>query len=53
MNLAQEIINLAFGITLGAVAVAAAIAFGIGGRDAAKNLVDDFAKSRRNAEKSE
>ena len=53
MNLAQEIINLAFGITLGAIAIAAAIAFGIGGRDAAKRLVDDFAKSRRNAEKGE
>ena len=47
MNLAQEIINLAFGLTLGAVAIAAAIAFGIGGRDAAKALVDDFVKSRR------
>ena len=53
MNLAQEIINLAFGITLGAIAIAAAIAFGIGGRDAAKRLVDNFAKSRRDAEKSE
>lgn len=48
MNLAQEIINLAFGITLSAVAIASAIAFGIGGRDAAKTLVDDFVKSRRN-----
>ena len=47
MDLAQEIINLAFGLTLGAVAIAAAIAFGIGGRDAAKTLVDDFVKSRR------
>lgn len=51
MNLAQEIINLAFGITLGAVAIAAAIAFGIGGRNAAKTLVDDFVKSRRGAGK--
>jgi hypothetical protein len=51
MNLAQEIITLAFGLTLGAVAVAAAIAFGIGGRSAAKTLVDDFVKSRRNADK--
>jgi hypothetical protein len=42
MGLAQEIVNLAFGITLGAVAVAAAIAFGFGGRDAAKRLVDEF-----------
>ncbi len=47
MNLAQEIITLAFGLTLGAVAIAAAIAFGIGGRTAAKTLVDDFMKSRR------
>ena len=51
MNLAQEIINLAFGITLSAVAIAAAIAFGIGGRDAAKTLVDEFVKSRRGAGK--
>jgi hypothetical protein len=51
MNLAQEIVTLAFGLTLGAVAVAAAIAFGIGGRSAAKTLVDDFVKSRRKAEK--
>jgi hypothetical protein len=35
MGLANEIINLAFGLTLGAIAVAVAIAFGIGGRDLA------------------
>lgn len=35
MGLANEIISLAFGLTLGAVAVAAAIAFGIGGREIA------------------
>ena len=51
MNLAQEIVTLAFGLTLGAVAIAAAIAFGIGGRTAAKTLVDDFMKSRRNSGK--
>jgi hypothetical protein len=33
MGLADHIINLAFGLMLGAVAVAAAIAFGLGGRD--------------------
>ena len=38
-GLAEDIINLAFGLLLGAVAVAVAIAFGIGGRDvAAKKL---------------
>ncbi len=40
MGLANEIIVLAFGLILGAVAVAVAIAFGIGGRDAAKRLMD-------------
>ncbi len=49
MGLAEEIVTLAFGLTLGAIAVAAAIAFGIGGRDAAKKLVDDFVKTRRAA----
>ncbi len=39
MGLANEIINMAFGLILGAVAIATAIAFGIGGRDlAAKKL---------------
>ncbi len=36
MGIADSIINLAFGLTLGAIAVAAAIAFGIGGRDFAR-----------------
>lgn len=40
MNVANEIIMLAFGLILGSVAVAAAIAFGVGGRDAAKKLLD-------------
>ena len=34
MGLANEIVNLAFGLTLGAVAVAVALSFGLGGRDA-------------------
>jgi hypothetical protein len=40
MGLANNIIALAFGLVLGAVAVAVAIAFGIGGRDAAKKMLD-------------
>jgi Conserved TM helix len=40
MDVADNIIALAFGLILGSVAVAAAIAFGIGGRDAAKRLLD-------------
>ena len=35
MGLANEIINMAFGLLLGAIAVAVALAFGLGGRDAA------------------
>jgi hypothetical protein len=49
IGLAKEVVNLAFGITLGAVAVAAAVAFGIGGRDAAKKLIDEFVERRRQA----
>lgn len=47
-GLAPEIVNIGFGIVAGAIAVAAAIAFGVGGRDAAKSLIDDFTHHRRN-----
>ena len=40
MGLANEIIVIAFALVLGAVAVAVAISFGVGGRDAAKRLLD-------------
>ena len=40
MGLANDIIVLAFGLILGAVAVAVAIAFGVGGRDVAKRIMD-------------
>ena len=46
-GLAAEIVNIAFGITIGAIAIAAAIAFGIGGREAAKTMIDDFVTARR------
>src|SRR5690606_33040619 len=45
MGLADEIITLAFGLILGAVAVAAAIAFGLGGRDIARALLEDWRDS--------
>ena len=35
MGLADDIVNMAFGLTLGAVAVAFALSFGLGGREAA------------------
>jgi len=40
MGLANDIIVLAFGLMLGSVAVAVAVAFGVGGRDAAKRILD-------------
>ena len=39
MGLGDEIVGLAFGLTLGAIAVALAIAFGLGGRDTAAQIV--------------
>lgn len=43
MGLADNIVNMAFGFTLASVAVAAALAFGLGGRDAAKRVADRWA----------
>jgi hypothetical protein len=43
MGLADNIVNMAFGFTIGSVAVAAALAFGLGGRDAAKTVADGWA----------
>lgn len=39
MGLADEIVNLAFGLTLGALALAGALAFGLGGREAAARML--------------
>jgi len=43
MGLADNIVTMAFGFTLGSVAVAVALAFGLGARDAAKVLADNWA----------
>ncbi|MGB5261803.1 MAG: mechanosensitive ion channel [Gammaproteobacteria bacterium] len=43
MGLADDIVSMAFGLTIGSVAVAAALAFGLGGRDAAKVVADKWA----------
>jgi hypothetical protein len=40
LGLADEIVNLAFGLTLGAIAVAAALAFGLGSREIAGREVE-------------
>ena len=45
MGLADEIISLAFGLTFGAAAVAAAIAFGLGGRDLAGRKLQEWEES--------
>ncbi|MFQ5931752.1 MAG: mechanosensitive ion channel [Nitrospiraceae bacterium] len=47
MGLANEIINLTFGLLLGAVAVAVAIAFGLGGRDIAARQLGDWIQAIR------
>jgi len=47
-GISEDIVNLAFGLSLGAVAIAAALAFGLGGREVAgrelESMVDAFKK---------
>ncbi len=45
MGLANEIINLAFGLLLGAIAVAVALAFGLGGRELAARELEEWLQS--------
>ncbi|WP_310468186.1 mechanosensitive ion channel [Sphingomonas sp.] len=42
MGLANEIVMIAFGLILGAAAVATALAFGLGGRDAAARMLEEW-----------
>lgn len=44
MGIADDIVNLAFGLTLGAVAVAFALSFGLGGREAAGEQMKEWMK---------
>ncbi len=46
MGLADQIVMMAFGLILGSAAVATAIAFGLGGRDAAARILDDWAEGQ-------
>lgn len=48
MGLAPNIVTLAFGLSLGAIAVAFAIAFGLGGREAASQIANDMVQKIRN-----
>ena len=48
MGIADDIVNMAFGLTLGAVAVAIALSFGLGGREAAgKQMEYWFSRLRK------
>jgi Conserved TM helix len=45
IGVASDIVNLAFGLLLGAIAVAAALSFGLGGRDIARDQVQNWLNS--------
>lgn len=50
MGLANEIIQLAFGLLLAALAVAVALAFGLGGREVAAREIEGWLESVRSKE---
>ncbi|OCQ88955.1 hypothetical protein BCD64_04220 [Nostoc sp. MBR 210] len=45
IGVASDIVNLAFGLLLGAIAVAIALAFGLGGRDIAREQIKEWLDS--------
>lgn len=47
MGIADDIVNLAFGLTFGAVAVAVALSFGLGGREAAGRQMEHWLSKLR------
>ena len=53
LGLANDIINLAFGITLGALGLSAALAFGLGSREIAGREVDRLISQIRNEDNAE
>ncbi len=50
MGIADDIVNLAFGLTLGAVAIAVALSFGLGGREAAGRQMEHWLSRLRKGE---
>jgi len=49
LNIAQQIVEIAFAATMGALALGLALAFGLGGRPVAQKLLEDaYAAGRRN-----
>lgn len=52
MDIAEDIVNLAFGLSLGAIAVAVALAFGLGAREIAGREVASWLESFRSEEET-
>jgi hypothetical protein len=50
MGLAEDIINLAFGLLLGSIAVATALAFGLGSREIAARHVERWIAALNDAD---
>ncbi|TVP55504.1 MAG: hypothetical protein EA343_24955 [Nodularia sp. (in: Bacteria)] len=50
IGVASDIVNLAFGLLLGAIAVAIALSFGLGSRDIARDQVQDWLDSFKSKE---
>jgi hypothetical protein len=50
MGIADDIVNLAFGLTFGAVAIAVALSFGLGGREAAGRQMEHWLSRLRKDE---
>ena len=46
MGLADAIVMMAFGLILGSAAIACALAFGLGGRDAAARVLERYVDQR-------
>jgi hypothetical protein len=44
MGVGEDIVRLAFGLLVGAAAVATAVAFGIGGREFARRKIEEWAQ---------
>jgi hypothetical protein len=47
MGLTNDIITMAFGIIVGSIAVAVAVAFGIGGREMAARKLEEWSKASK------
>jgi hypothetical protein len=53
MGIANEIVVLAFGMLTGAIALAAALAFGLGGREVAARELENYIARLRSREQTD